>query len=89
MSASQDRRHRLQLTTDRGAAEVVEVVEVAEDRARRQAGPGRDGVGAGDQLAAPDELEHRVDDGVAVAVPPPPAAIDGVHVGHPSYCQSD
>ena len=78
-SASRIGATSLQLTADRGAAEVVEVVEVAEDRARRQAGPGRDGIGAGGQLARPDELEHRVDDGVAVALAAQAAAVVGAH----------
>ena len=74
---------------DGGPAQVVEVVEVAEHGARREPGPGGDGVGARRQLAVADQLEQGVDDGVAVAIPAQATSVGGWHRRHPNNCQSD
>ena len=66
------------LAGDCGLAEVVDVVEVAEQRARRQAGPLGDLGRTRLEVALAVQREQGVDDRVAVAVPPDAAPVDGV-----------
>ena len=62
------RQQALVLAGDGHAHQVVEVVEVAEQRPRRQTGALGDLVGRRVEVALAVEREHRVDDGQAVAV---------------------
>lgn len=60
---------------DGGATQVVDIVEVAEQRARRQPGPVRYLIGARIEVAVGVEPEHRSDDGITIALPTGPAAV--------------
>src|SRR6478735_9800574 len=67
-------RHRL-------GREGVEVVEVAEDGALRDAGPCRDARRARLRLALVEELQQRGDDQLATLLGPEPAPVDRLAVG--------
>ncbi len=66
---------RLVLPGDRRPGQVVNVLEIAEERAWRKAGPLRDLVGSGTEIALLVEVEQRVDRREAVLHAPPPPTV--------------
>ena len=70
-------RDPLRVPGDRGAHELVLILEVAVHRPQRHPRPRRDVRGGGGERALAEEVDHRVEDEIAVAITTRGAPVDG------------